>query len=158
ADRYAAEVCLSLHAGSPIPDWARAALPRLPDAMAAADRRASAADRGAIDLTEAVLLADRVGETFEAAVLDVDVPRHGDPSRPGKGAAAPDDPATRPGKGAVTPDEAPARAGKGVVALDDPPVRARCDGDLPLGERVTVRLTTADPATRTVRFTLAPPS
>ena len=139
--------------------------------MAAADRRASAADRGAIDLTEAVLLADRVGETFEAAVLDVDVPRHGDPSRPGKGAAAPDDPATRPGKGAVTPDEAPARAGKGVaqpadpparagkgvVALDDPPVRARCDGDLPLGERVTVRLTTADPATRTVRFTLAPP-
>ena len=41
----------------------------------------------------------------------------------------------------------------GVVQLHDPAVRARCDGaDLPLGEHVQVRLVTADPATREVRF------
>jgi len=40
-----------------------------------------------------------------------------------------------------------------TVVLDEPVVRARCDGaGMPVGERVTVRLTTADVATRTVRF------
>src|SRR4029079_14392890 len=34
AHRYATEVCLALHAAGPVPDWARAALPRLPEAMA----------------------------------------------------------------------------------------------------------------------------
>lgn len=126
ADRYATEVCLALHAGAPVPEWARQALPRLPEVMADTDRVASAAARGAIDLTEAVLLRDRVGEEFDAAVLDVD-PTPAEGGRPGR----------PPG---------------GTVALDEPPVRARCQGELPLGERVTVRLTTADPARRTVRF------
>ncbi|MER7456412.1 RNB domain-containing ribonuclease [Micromonospora sp. NPDC126480] len=125
ADRYATEVCLALHDGRDVPDWARAALPRLPEVMAATDRTASAATRGAIELAEAVLLEHRVGETFDAAVLDVDAPPNGR-SRP--------------------------RPQGGTVALDDPPVRARCVGDLPLGERVRVRLVTADPATRTVAF------
>ncbi|MFC8848176.1 MULTISPECIES: RNB domain-containing ribonuclease [unclassified Micromonospora] len=129
ADRYATEVCLALHAGRPVPDWARAALPRLPQVMAATDRAAGAATRGAIELAEAVLLAHRVGETFDAAVLDVDAPPNGQP-RPGR----------QPG---------------GTVALDVPPVRARCTGLLPLGERVRVRLVTADPATRKVLFALA---
>ncbi|TDB77031.1 RNB domain-containing ribonuclease [Micromonospora sp. KC723] len=126
ADRYATEVCLALHEGRPVPDWARAALPRLPEVMAATDRTAGAATRGAIELAEAVLLAHRVGETFAAAVLDVDAPPNGQ-SRPGR----------QPG---------------GTVALDDPPVRARCVGHLPLGERIQVRLVTADPARRTVIF------
>lgn len=44
--------------------------------------------------------------------------------------------------------------GVGTVQLADPAVRARCDGDnLPLGRRIDVRLTQADPMTRTVRFT-----
>ena len=43
--------------------------------MAVSDRRASAAERGAVDLAEAVILADRVGEQFDAAVIDVDDPR-----------------------------------------------------------------------------------
>ncbi|GAA4846701.1 RNB domain-containing ribonuclease [Kitasatospora terrestris] len=44
----------------------------------------------------------------------------------------------------------------GTVQLTDPAVVAKCDGPqpLPLGERVRARLTTADPATRTVRFSL----
>jgi exoribonuclease R len=42
----------------------------------------------------------------------------------------------------------------GVVQLRTPPVRARCDGDqLPLGERIDVRLAKAEPATRTLVFT-----
>ncbi|MEU4679974.1 RNB domain-containing ribonuclease [Micromonospora sp. NPDC023737] len=125
ADRYATEVCLALHEGRPVPDWVRAALPRLPEVMATTDRMASAATRGAVELTEAVLLADRVGEIFDAAVLDVDAP----PSA-----------RSRP------------RPPGGTVALDTPPVRSRCLGDLPLGERIQVRLVTADPAGRTVLF------
>jgi membrane protein implicated in regulation of membrane protease activity len=45
--------------------------------------------------------------------------------------------------------------GGGLVQLADPAVIARCDGELPLGERVTVRLVQADPAARAVRFTLS---
>ena len=126
ADRYATEVCLALHEGREVPDWARAALPKLPEVMATTDRTASAATRGAIDLAEAVLLEHRVGETFEAAVVDVDAPPNGE-AKPGR-----------------TPG--------GTVALDAPPVRARCTGELPLGERVPVRLVTADPTQRKVLF------
>jgi exoribonuclease R len=124
ADRYATEVCLALHEGREVPDHIRAALPRLPEVMARTDRAAGTASRGAIDLAEAVLLEHRVGETFEAAVVDV--------SAPGTGA---------------TP-----RPPTATVAVDDPPVRARCVGEVPLGERVRVRLVTADPPTRTVLF------
>jgi exoribonuclease R len=80
--------------------------------MSAGDQRAATAERAVVDLTEAVPLAGRVGETFDAAVVDV-----------------------------------------GNVALDDPPVRARCEGDdLPVGDRVRVRLIEADPTTRRVLF------
>ncbi|MDG4765090.1 RNB domain-containing ribonuclease [Solwaraspora sp. WMMD406] len=121
ADRYAAEVCLAAVAGRETPAWVRDALPRLPEVMAGTDRIASTAARAAVDLTEAVLLRHRVGEEFDAAVLDA-VP--GTANRPPRG----------------------------TVALDDPAVLARCTGDLPVGERVTVRLITADPATRQVLF------
>jgi exoribonuclease R len=131
ADRYATEVCLALTAGVSVPDWAREALPKLPKTMTGTDRVANAAARGAVDLTEAVLLRDRVGETFDAGVTDVDSPRRTAPAP-----AAPN--GREPG---------------GTVALDDPPVRARCTGDLPLGERVRVTLVTADPIKRTVLFT-----
>jgi exoribonuclease R len=124
ADRYATEACLALFAGAAVPDSAREALPKLPEVMSASDHVAGSAERGAVDLTEAVLLRDRVGDTFDAAVLDVDAPR---PNRP------------------------PA----GVIALDEPPVRARCEGELPLGERVRVKLVTADPQRRIVLFARA---
>ena len=131
ADRYATEVCLALTAGVAVPQWAREALPKLPKTMTGTDRVASAAARGAVELAEAVLLRDRVGETFDAGVTDVDSQRRTAPAP-----AAPN--GREPG---------------GTVALDDPPVRARCTGDLPLGERVRVTLVTADPAKRTVLFT-----
>ena len=121
ADRYATEACLALAAGREIPSWARDALPRLPKAMADTDRLAGSATRGAIDLAEAVLLQHRVGDVFDAGVLDCDEPS-----------------TTRPPGG--------------TVALDDPAVRARCQGTLPLGDRITARLTIADPTTRKVLF------
>jgi len=72
ADRYATEAALSIFEGRPVRDEIRAALPKLPEVMAETGRVASAADRGAIDLAEAVLLADRVGEVFDAVVVDDD--------------------------------------------------------------------------------------
>ena len=89
ADRYATEACLALFAGTEVPGWVRDALPRLPEVMSATDRVAGAAERGAVDLTEAVLLAERIGEEFDAAVLDVDNNRHKG------GAVALDDPPVR---------------------------------------------------------------
>ena len=53
-----------------MPDWVRAALPALPDAMAAGDRRARKVERGIVDLVEAVLLEGREGERFDAVVVD----------------------------------------------------------------------------------------
>jgi exoribonuclease R len=142
ADRYATEVCLSLHDGHEVPGWVREALPRLPDVMNTTDRRASAAERGAVDLAEAVLLAGRVGEEFDAVVIDVAAPRPRRDTSDGDAAA-------QDGR-----NSAPAqrRAPGGTVAVDSPPVRARCDGDLPLGERIRVRLVKADPSRRTVAF------
>jgi exoribonuclease R len=87
ADRYATETCLALFEGRAIPEWARAALPKLPKTMATTDRLAGAANRGAIDLAEAVILQHRVGEHFDAGVVDVD--------EKGRGMVAIDDPAVR---------------------------------------------------------------
>jgi exoribonuclease R len=117
-DRFGTEVCLALAAGEQPPAELRAALPELPGLMAASDRRTHEVERAVIDLVEATLLAGRVGEVFDAVVLDAEDKRS-------------------------------------TVVLSDLAVQARCDGRLTPGQRVRVRLTTADPATRTVRFTPA---
>ncbi|MEU2350262.1 RNB domain-containing ribonuclease [Modestobacter sp. NPDC049651] len=117
-DRFGTEVCLALAAGAePAPEL-RAALPDLPGLMAASDRRTRDVERAVVDLVEATVLAGRVGEVFDAVVLDAEEHRC-------------------------------------TVVLSDLAVQARCDVALPPGERVRVRLTVADPATRTVRFTAA---
>jgi exoribonuclease R len=122
ADRYATEACVALHAGTPVPDWARAALPKLPEAMARSGHRAGAAPHGAVDLTEAVLLERRVGERFEAAVLDVEPGGH---DRPTRAVVAIDDPAVQ--------------------------AKCEGDG-FELGSRIPVVLTVADPKQRRVLF------
>jgi exoribonuclease R len=141
ADRYATEAALALYTGGEVPDWVRAALPKLPAVMAETDRVAGAAERGAVDLTEAILLADRIGDEFEAAVIDVD--------------SAPKPAPAKASTRRTAPRRTAPRSPGGTVALDDPPVRARCDGALPLGERVRVTLVEANPKRRTVRFALA---
>jgi len=69
-DRYGLEVCLAAHAGRPVPEWVRAALPAIGDTMAGGARRSAAVDRACTDLVEAVALAPRVGEDFSGVVLD----------------------------------------------------------------------------------------
>jgi exoribonuclease R len=69
-DRYVSECSLAAFAGTPVADWARAALPDLPQVMQAGARRAGAVERGVIDLVEAVILSGREGEQFEGVVID----------------------------------------------------------------------------------------
>ncbi|MBW8806043.1 MAG: RNB domain-containing ribonuclease [Catenulisporales bacterium] len=131
ADRYAGEVCVALCAGTEVPDWARSELPNLPAVMEAADRRGSSVDRECVDLVETMLLKDRVGEEFDAVVIDlnerIDWDRNGKPD-------------------------------VGVVQLTQPAVRARCDGhDLPLGQQIRVRLADADLTTRRILFEATDP-
>jgi len=71
-DRYTGELCLALCAGQPPPAWVLEALPRLPRTMAAADQRAARYERAVIDLAETLVLAPRVGETFEGSIVEVD--------------------------------------------------------------------------------------
>jgi VacB/RNase II family 3'-5' exoribonuclease len=71
-DRYASEICLAAHAKQPVPNWVRDRLPELSKEMHEADQRAHVADRAVVDMTEAWLLRDRVGQTFAATVIDAD--------------------------------------------------------------------------------------
>lgn len=68
-DRYTSEVCLALHSGQPVPAWVRDALPDLPARMGESGRRASAYERGMLDLVEALVLEGSVGRTFVGAVV-----------------------------------------------------------------------------------------
>jgi len=71
-DRYAGEVCLALCAGKPVPSWVSERLEGLPATMRATGAKAGQYERGVLDLVEAVLLRDRLGEVFAAMVVDVD--------------------------------------------------------------------------------------
>ncbi|QDQ11264.1 RNB domain-containing ribonuclease [Streptomyces spectabilis] len=70
-DRYASELCLAACAGAAPPEWVLAALPALPKEMAEGTRRGNAVERACVDIVEAALLKDRVGEVFDAVVVDV---------------------------------------------------------------------------------------
>ena len=68
-DRFATEVCLAIASGTPVPDWVHRALPTLPKILRSADTLGATADRASIDLAEAVILRERVGERFDALVM-----------------------------------------------------------------------------------------
>ncbi|KNB52875.1 RNB domain-containing ribonuclease [Streptomyces caatingaensis] len=123
ADRYALELCLAAASGRDAPEWVRSALAGLPGEMAAGAARAAEAERACAALVDAALLRDRVGEIFDAHVVDVL------PGRPTAGTVHLRDPAVR---GPVEGDPA------------GPP--------LPLGHRLRVRLAEADPGRADVRF------
>lgn len=69
ADRFATECCIALTSGQPVPEWVSSALPDLPKLMRASDSLANKAERQCIDLAEATLLHDQVGQKFPAVVL-----------------------------------------------------------------------------------------
>ncbi|WP_069885555.1 RNB domain-containing ribonuclease [Streptomyces luteocolor] len=120
-DRYSGEICLAACAGEEPPEWVLAALDALPKEMADGTRRGNTVERECVDIVEAALLKDRVGEFFDAVVVDV---KEGEPD-------------------------------VGTVQLADPAIVARIKGGtsrLPLGERLRVRLTQADPGTAKVQF------
>ena len=122
-DRFATEVCLAVTSGNPVPDWVLRALPTLPGILRSADSLGSSADRESIDLAESVILADRVGERFDAVVLS--------------------------GATAKTGAAAKKRA---KIFIAQPPILAECDGTPTAASRIDVTLTAADPASRKVRF------
>ena len=72
ADRYAGEICVALCAGTDVPGWVIAAISELPDTMTESGRRANQYENAVVDLCEAELLSDRVGETFSAVVVELD--------------------------------------------------------------------------------------
>lgn len=77
-DRYTGEICVALCAGEPVPSWVLDALPDLPASMRDAGHRASRFEHAVLDLVEAVILENRIGETFAGSIIDVD---HDHPER-----------------------------------------------------------------------------
>lgn len=121
-DRYALEICLCLSAGTEVPGWVVEKLAELPETMRDSGRRAGQYEAGVLNLLEAAALADRVGEQFDAVVVETDEK---------------DD-------------------HKGEITIQEPAIEARVTGSapLPLGEQVKVTLAAADPASRSIQFTL----
>ena len=72
ADRYVTEAALAIANGQAVPDRASAAFQSLPEVMNRADAKAGQVDSAVLELAEAVVLADRVGETFAGTVTDID--------------------------------------------------------------------------------------
>ncbi|CAN5240930.1 RNB domain-containing ribonuclease [soil metagenome] len=129
-DRYVGEVCVALCANQPVPEWALAALPGLPPTMQAADHRARQYQRAVIDLTEAVVLAPRIGETFDGTIIDIT--------------------ATAAGTRGNVQDA----VHSGIVMVRDPAIEARvtANSGLLLGAGVRIKLVEADPDRRLVHF------
>jgi exoribonuclease R len=71
-DRYAAEICVALCAGTDVPSWVSAKLADIPEVMKDAGRRAAQYEAMVLDLVEAGILHPHVGETFEGVVTDID--------------------------------------------------------------------------------------
>ena len=68
-DRYGTEICLALHAGRPVPDWATSRLRELAGVMAASDQLAGRVDRACVDLAEALALEGLLGQERPVAVV-----------------------------------------------------------------------------------------
>jgi exoribonuclease R len=118
ADRYVVMTALAIANGRPVPGEASAAFPRLPKVMARADNLGGQIERAVIDLAETVVLQGREGETFAAAVTDID------------------------------------QRGTRIQLCDLPVVtRIKVDG-MEAGTALSVRLDRADPATRSLAFSL----
>ena len=122
-DRYGEEVCIAACAQAPVPEWVLQALPDLPDVMEQTGKRARAIGRGALTVLEALVLRGHEDEVFD---------------------------------GVITSE----REGRGELVLTEPAVVTEVrrgigqSGDrLPVGERVRVRLLSADPAAG-IRFQL----
>lgn len=68
-DRWGLIVCEAFTLGRDVPDWVRSSLGELPRIMASSGGLAGRMGSAAIDRIEAAVLADRVGDEFDAVVL-----------------------------------------------------------------------------------------
>ena len=71
-DRYGLEICAALCAGAEIPTWVIEGMDDVPDAMRESGRKSHAYENAVLNLVEALTLRSRVGEPFEAVVLEVE--------------------------------------------------------------------------------------
>ncbi|BCW63822.1 RNB domain-containing ribonuclease [Paenarthrobacter sp. MSM-2-10-13] len=136
-DRFVLVICEALSNNHDIPQWAREALPSLPEIMASSDQLAGRLERAALDTVEAALVANHIGQEFDAVVISGSKPSNGSSSKNGNGSSN--------GNGPF-----------GVIQIADPAVTARCDGEMESGTTVRVRLLKADIASREIRFELLP--
>lgn len=157
-DRFVLIIAHALRSGEQPPQAVRDALPELPQAMRAAGSAVGAAERACIDIVEAALLADRVGQEFDAIVVDGRLPDAADeaeavPDGDGSGTQ----PAV-PDGGGRDGERTPARQPRGAetvkVQLVDPPVQARATGRADSGTRVRVVLDAVDVAKGTLTLSL----
>ena len=71
-DRYAGEICLALCAGEPVPDWVLSELAELSKTMQRSGQRSKSYERSVLDLVEAGVLANQIGNEFAAVITSVD--------------------------------------------------------------------------------------
>lgn len=71
-DRFANEIIVAVCADVAPPAWSVEALDELPKLMGSASQRDRTLERAVVDYVEAMVLTQRVGDTFEAVVTDVD--------------------------------------------------------------------------------------
>ncbi|ATE64835.1 RNB domain-containing ribonuclease [Rhizorhabdus dicambivorans] len=72
ADRYVVRAALEIANGHPVPLAVGEAFEKLPAVMARADTLAGRIERAVVDLAEAVLLSERIGQTFHAVATEAD--------------------------------------------------------------------------------------
>lgn len=133
-DRFVLVICAALCAGEEVPAWVREALPELPELMAMSGQLAGKVNRAGLDLMEAAVLADLVGQEFEAVLVSV---------TPDRGSSSQTD-STR----------------RGTVQLLSPAVTAPCElptaapgvEEIAPGSTGRVELLCADIDQRAVRF------
>ncbi|WP_198664014.1 RNB domain-containing ribonuclease [Jiangella endophytica] len=70
-DRYAGEISVALSAGHEVPGWVVDRLGELPKTMQGSTRRANQYERAVLDLVEAAVLHEYVGESFDGVVVEV---------------------------------------------------------------------------------------
>ncbi|PID97747.1 MAG: hypothetical protein CSA82_02680 [Actinobacteria bacterium] len=177
-DRWSTEVCVNAMADTEdslgaLPRWIVMGAEDIPDAMAEASRRVKDAERRAVDLVEATLVVDRVGEDFSGVIVDrekrdvfsgmvmVSQPAILAPVRMVKPKGSGGEKTQRQGseasdvslrqKGRVQRLFAAAEKTRRWVAR-----HIRRGGGLPLGERVLVRLEIVDVKERKLEFHYIP--
>jgi VacB/RNase II family 3'-5' exoribonuclease len=148
ADRYVIELVLLLLNEQPIKEL-EDSLFQMPGIMAAADRRARFVETAVIDLLEAVAMVGRVGETFDATILEkssggvvvqlTDPPVRARASQPKTSSAPP-----------ISGE--PSESQKSAERTDDPPGEDTSDDGK--DELVRVRLTDVDVDRRQVKFVI----